>query len=207
MSEKKSLYILAFIYFAGIAGISVPSLRHYVVPLTPWIILITLCVALIYQKNIKPVAWILLLLTGIAGFLVEVAGVRTGLIFGEYSYGHTLGPGMWTVPWIIGINWMALTFYTLQIRIPKIRSGFLNALVSASLMTFFDYILEPTAVKLGFWSWKHNEIPLQNYLAWFVIAFAFQWIFHLTGTAVKPGPGRYIFIIQLVFFTALLLIL
>ena len=43
------------------------------------------------------------------GILVEFLGVNYGLLFGEYSYGKNLGPKLFGVPFLIGMNWVILT--------------------------------------------------------------------------------------------------
>jgi hypothetical protein len=34
----------------------------------------------------------------------------------------------------------------------------------------FDWIMEPVAIRLDYWTWAGGDIPMQNYFAWFVIA-------------------------------------
>lgn len=43
------------------------------------------------------------------GIFVEFLGVNYGLLFGEYSYGSNLGPKVFGVPFLIGMNWVILT--------------------------------------------------------------------------------------------------
>jgi bisanhydrobacterioruberin hydratase len=38
------------------------------------------------------------------------------------------------------------------------------------LMTLFDLVMEPAAVRLGYWTWQGGTIPLQNFISWFVLA-------------------------------------
>jgi putative membrane protein len=40
----------------------------------------------------------------------------------------------------------------------------------ATIATCFDYILEPVAIKLHFWTWENGQIPLLNYICWFFIS-------------------------------------
>ena len=39
-------------------------------------------------------------------FALEVVGAATGLIFGPYTYGRTLGPQLFGVPLLIAFNWL-----------------------------------------------------------------------------------------------------
>ncbi len=37
-------------------------------------------------------------------------------------------------------------------------------------MLLMDLLIEPVAIHLGYWSWTGGDIPIQNYLSWFVIS-------------------------------------
>ncbi len=105
----------------------------------------------------------------ISGFIIEDMGVRTGLIFGHYSYGYSLGWKADGIPLIIGLNWLVLSYsawhVTKLIRIPPALIPFAGAL----LMTGLDYLLEPFAVRFHLWRWN-GAIPVQNYIAWLLLS-------------------------------------
>ena len=44
------------------------------------------------------------------GYWIEVIGVHTSLIFGDYAYDTTLGFKVLDVPLMIGINWLMMTY-------------------------------------------------------------------------------------------------
>jgi putative membrane protein len=48
---------------------------------------------------------------------------------------------------------------------------------AALIATIFDWIMEPAAVTLGFWSWEGGLIPLLNYLTWFGISLIILFLF------------------------------
>jgi putative membrane protein len=77
-------------------------------------------------------------------------------------------------------------------------------LLAASLALCFDIILEPVAVKFGYWSWGHN-IPLQNYLAWFVISLAATYIFAKMRIDYNSDLPRTNYYLQSAFFVIILL--
>lgn len=111
----------------------------------------------------------------IASFFIETIGVKTGLIFGTYFYGTTLWPQIMDVPIAIGFAWflMLICSIALMQRIPIINNAniWIQMFIISILMTFFDFMMEPAAIKLNYWNWYRTIIPLQNYLAWFVISF------------------------------------
>jgi putative membrane protein len=73
----------------------------------------------------------------------------------------------------------------------------------ALLATFFDWIMEPVAMKLGFWQWTNDEIPFFNYTSWFVISFLLLAIFRRFFYVKANHFGVHLFIIQALFFMAL----
>lgn len=122
-----------------------------------------------------------------AGLAVEILGTSTGILFGDYSYGNVLGPGVKNVPLIIGINWfiiiyccgisMSTLFRRLAVTVGEEninQNKFLKmasvVFDGATLAAFFDWIMEPVAVKLGYWHWKNDEIPFFNYISWFIVS-------------------------------------
>jgi uncharacterized membrane protein len=67
--------------------------------------------------------------------------------------------------------------------------GFLLVFLAAILAVVFDYVLEPVAINLNYWQWAYNIIPLQNYLAWFLISFGLSFIVY--NKVVKLKTSRF----------------
>jgi putative membrane protein len=127
-----------------------------------------------HHADRKFILWSLLVC--LVGFFIELAGVKTGAIFGAYFYRETLQPTLWNVPLAIGFAWLGMIIsstviaqYLLPAHFFK-RPALIAALI-ALLMVIFDFFMEPAATKLGYWTWRDDKIPLQNYLAWFVCGF------------------------------------
>jgi len=116
----------------------------------------------------------------VASFLLEFIGVQTGAIFGEYFYLDTLQPVLGSVPLVIGFAWLGMIISSIalaqRITYSRTKSHFLVALLAAVFMVIFDFFMEPAAMKLGYWRWTENTIPLRNYLAWFVFGGIFSYI-------------------------------
>jgi putative membrane protein len=117
--------------------------------------------------------------TLVATWALEVLGVHTGIVFGDYVYGRGLGAPLLGVPPIIGANWVLVCLGMLLWVTPTLEArrvpALAIALVAAALATAFDWVMEPVAITLGYWSWGGGDIPLQNYLAWFLIALGASW--------------------------------
>lgn len=136
-------------------------------------------------------------------FFIEVIGVKTEYIFGSYHYGNSLGYKLFSVPLLIGINWCVLLYCTNQLS--SFKNPIINALFGACLMVFLDFFMEQNAAKFDFWYWKNGIIPLQNYIAWFLISFILNLMVqkHLTQKANYTAKAFYF--IQIAFFLALYL--
>ena len=135
---------------------------------------------------------------------MEIIGTNTGLIFGEYAYGRTLGFQVGHVPLIIGVNWLMLVYATAAVvnSVAEKQHFVIKAALSAGLMVFLDFFIEPVAIRYDFWSWTDNIIPIQNYVAWFVIAFALLIVTHRI-VLIKSKTAIALFIAQLLFFVSL----
>ncbi len=206
LNKHKEVLFLYIIFSVGIIGHLFLPLRSLMLMLTPGTLLLTGFVVLYssYKASDKSLLlWILI--TYIITFLLEVAGVKTGIIFGQYAYGKTLGIKLFEVPLIIGFNWVFVILGSISIVLLFTKRIFWVSFISASLCVVFDLVLEPVAIKLNYWSWAGNTIPTQNYFAWFMIAFVSS-VFYLTlKVKMKSRVSIHYLFTQLVFFITLLL--
>jgi putative membrane protein len=140
----------------------------------------------------------------ITGFLVEVAGVSTQIVFGSYGYGESLGIKLFDTPLLIGINWLILTYAGSTFASLLGIRGFAAVPAGAALMVIYDLLLEQTAPLLDMWHWQGEKVPLQNYLAWFVLSFLFQWLFRICGVDTRNAVVPVLITAQVLFFFSLL---
>mgnify|MGYP002152438682 FL=1 len=148
-------------------------------------------------------SWLLVVM--LAGFFVEVAGIKTGLIFGTYAYGEGLGIKWLDVPLMIGVNWGVLVFGTAALIQHFKLARWVKAAIAATLMVSYDVLLEPVAIRFDFWSWEGGTIPLQNYLAWWIISFGMLLgAFYLVKN-LRNRLAIYVIGIQTLFFVVLIL--
>lgn len=203
---KYSVRFLIIIFSVGIFGHINPGTRELMLWLTPFTLFITMGVvfySLIGESNNKLIVWFFL--TYVLTFILEVIGVKTGLIFGNYIYGSTLGLKVLSVPLIIGLNWVFVILGGISIAQKVTSDKNLSALITAMVAVVFDLILEPVAIKLDYWTWQNGKIPLQNYMAWFVISFFFAWIFNRMNLNLKTDLPKIYLAVQTVFFISLLI--
>ncbi len=205
--KNKYSYLSLSMYVAGIIGLSIPSLRPYFQLFTP-IHLLAVAYFVFYEllKN-RDLLYYILIISSL-GFMIEIIGVNTGLIFGEYAYGQTLGFKLWGTPPMIGVNWLLMMYCSTIFCISKIKSyKIITSLMVATLMTLFDIIVEPVAIQLDMWSWTKYFPPMQNYIAWFIISFVFSFL-TIDLIKEKNNPKAiFIFAVQWIFFIGLFFIL
>lgn len=200
----KEILLIYIMFTVGIIGHLSSATEGLMLMLTP-ITLLFLGTLVIYVSNKTSesnfIMWIIS--TYLFTFMIEVIGVKTGIVFGEYSYGKTLGLKMFDVPLIIGLNWTLVILGSIVFVKLFIDNIFISSFLASLIAVFFDFVMEPVAVKLDYWSWTYNIIPLQNYLAWFILAFISSAIFNLLKVKIGSKlPITYV-IAQLVFFITL----
>lgn len=199
--------LLLAMHIAGALGLYWPPSRPFFQMLAPFNLLFTAVVLLYFQEGKSIGFWAFAGISFLTGFFVEVLGVATGQIFGSYQYGHALGLHLWNVPLTIGLNWLIL-IYTIGILLePYIRPWWLRALAMATLMVLTDVLIEPVAIQIDFWTWNSPSIPLQNYVAWWVVAFFLAICFVKMPFAKRNAIATNVYLCQLIFFALLNMLL
>ena len=162
----------------------------------------------VYPRHQRPKFSIVSVGVVVVSFGIEWLGVRTGEIFGSYQYGETLQPSIDGVPISIGSAWfvtlVASTAVAQKIAPKSLTKGshFKIALLVALLMVCFDLLMEPAAVKLDYWTWMNDPIPLRNYLVWFGLSFIFATIGLQIGLfrQLLPRIAIHLYFAQLIYF-------
>jgi putative membrane protein len=203
----------------GLVGILIFK-SDFIIRSTPFNLLLSFVLLLWTQKEKKLAFWLFITAVFIIGFTAEVIGVNTGLLFGNYNYGNVLGTKWQQVPLLIGINWVIIiyccgigvTILLLKIIQPATGgisqpSNTLKALSvitdGATLAVLFDWLMEPVAVKLNFWQWDGNNIPVYNYACWFFISILLLALFHLCRFNKQNKFAVNLLLIQFLFFLIL----
>jgi len=202
--KKIAVAVIIIFHLVGLIGFIVPSAQPYFIKLIPFHLLLMFAIIVFaYNADVKR---LLLFVSGVflCGFLVEVLGVHTGKIFGSYYYGNTLGYKVFAVPLLMGVNWVILIFSVGQMmKSFKIRNSILASLCGAVSLVVFDYFLEPVAIKFDYWQWDWHQIPIQNYVAWFVVSIILLKFYYALGLKQQKYIGTAMFLSQLFFFVVL----
>lgn len=210
VAAKYSKYILPlavavlFIFHAvGYWGLLYSGNPVYFQQLTPMNLLLTNTLLFLFHRRWNVAFLFFAAVVFAVGFLSEVLGVHTGLLFGDYSYGSALGMKLWEVPLLIGLNWLMLVYTTGHISNYTRFPWPLKALIGALLMVLLDFFIEPVAMQFDFWSWQQDVIPFSNYVGWFSVALLLQLYFQRAGSHTQNPMAPYVYVVQLLFFIAL----
>lgn len=199
--KYKEEFFLYLMFTVGIVGHLIDQLLPLMLFLTPFTLLLTGSVVLYKSyKSSDKLFLFWMVSTYLITFTLEVIGVKTGILFGEYFYGKTLGLKLFEVPLIIGFNWVFVILGA--IRIAKLTSSnkLVVSLIAAGIAVIFDFILEPVAIKLDYWKWLGNDIPFQNYATWFFIAFFSAIIYEFFNVKTDSKISIHYLVIQFIFF-------
>jgi putative membrane protein len=194
---------IVLVHFFGIIGVY--FLPDWFLPATPITILVSAIVVFLRYEKYRSSRVTAFVVIAVLSFLIELYGVKSGNLFGTYTYGNNLGWKIFGVPLIIGVNWTVLIMVAQQLTTHYIgiNNRFLSAISVATIMTTFDLLLEVLAPQFDFWSFTHmNYPPVENFIAWFGVSFVFglysySHFRNQNKTAVLYG------IAQLVFFMVL----
>lgn len=172
---------------------------------------LTLCGLLVFiaelgehGQGIRKVMGIFLLIFW-GGFFIEYIGTATGYLFGDYSYGEALGFKWLGVSLIIGVNWYAIVLASVNFARLFIKNKWIQAIAGAALCVLMDFIIEPVAVKFEFWTWHAGDIPVFNYLTWFIFALVFSLVYVLTTKRLNTSAAT-LYVVWALFFAVLLFV-
>ncbi len=172
---------------------------------------------LLYTEQKINSRWMLFfLLCFLGGIIAELIGVHTAKLFGEYRYGDVLGLKIRDVPLMIGINWFIVmlgsgrlvgslseNFRTFR-EAPKWVRILALSIDAACIAVVFDWIMEPVAIKLGFWQWGNDgSIPFYNYVCWFLVSLLLQVFYQGLMGETRNKFALHLLMIQAMFFLIL----
>ena len=202
--ERKNigLAVLILINVIGVIGFCSETLLSLFRLLTPYTLLFTLLICFLHvPRKLFIIPFILIYSFG---YGVEVLGVETGILFGSYSYGPTLGIQYLNVPLIIGVNWFVIAIGARGCVNRITKKPRLQVLIASLLMVGLDFLIEPVAMKYEFWNWSQNAVPLQNYFMWFLVSILMQALLNKKSELIPFSLGLAIFASQFIFFGVLL---
>jgi len=197
---RLSVFFLWLINVSGFFGITSDQ-SEFFLSTTPYVLSLTLLLLILNHDLSDKKSKIGLMLIFLFGLIVEILGVNYGLFFGEYSYGANLGPKIYEVPFVIGLNWVLLIIATGSVSDNLIKGKEIFKILFASfLMVLIDLLIEQSAPKLDYWEFIISSVPFSNYLWWFIFSLCFQYIFFKTVKTKEYNLSSNILVIQFLFF-------
>jgi len=145
-------------------------------------------------------ALFLVSLTVAASLLAESVGVLTAVVYGRYYYTTVLGPRfLGLVPYVVPMVWFALVYPSYVVAEWLVPGRWVGpqrhmavAGLGATAVTAVDVALDPVMVEAGAWVWQVRGIffgiPVQNYLGWWLTAFAILGLCRRSCAIHRPRP-------------------
>jgi uncharacterized membrane protein len=126
-------------------------------------------------------------------YLIEHAGVATGIPFGDYSYSDMLGPKLFLVPIVVGPAYVGMGYLSWMMACallgpPPQRPGshrmFATPLIGSFALAAWNLSYDPLISTVrGGWIWNEGGayfgVPVLNFVGWFLTAYAFFQLFAL----------------------------
>ena len=105
----------------------------------------------------------LLVALGLYALVLESLAVATGIPYGRFSYSEVLGPRLFGLaPLTVLLAWTPLILGSLAVT--------RRAWQAVVLVVVCDLVLDPAAVRLGFWAWDepgpYYGVPVINFVGW-----------------------------------------
>jgi putative membrane protein len=219
-TQKKATAIAVLFHIIGLCGILFYDLNLFS-SLTPFNLLLSAGLLIYTQKEKNAHFFLFVISCFVIGFLAEYIGIKYHVLFGEYVYLNAMGVQWQHVPLVIAVNWFIMMYccgVSVQMflnfmwnRLKEAEQpfrknvGFVAVILDAAMLAaFFDWVMEPVAVKLGWWKWLNDgSIPLLNYASWFGVSALLMLLFRLLSFDKHNQFAVNLLLIQLMFFLIL----
>ncbi len=126
----------------------------------------------------------------------EVLGVLTGFPYGAYRYSDLVGPRLFgLVPIFIFIAWVNISYMAIATTTIGLgRSSLWLAPLDGLLATAWDAMVDPLAVRAGFWTWQAPApfygVPLSNFAGWALVVTVLSLLARIVWARDRQAPLR-----------------
>ena len=212
--------IAIFFHAIGLVGMMFTD-NNFFVQSTPFNLLLSFFLLVWTHPEKNKSFYFFIGIVFIVGFLSEVVGVNTGLLFGDYHYSKILGIQLFQVPILIAVNWFIIIYcsgigtHVLLNKVinrvakdynePSLKLKAMSVIFDgASLAVLFDWLMEPVAIKLGFWTWGGDgSVPFYNYFCWLLISILLLTVFNFFNFRKENKFAVNLLLTQALFFLIL----
>ena len=196
--KKYLLYFLILVYISGAIGFLFNP--GFFAPFTPLTLAFTCFVFLIHQPLNNLNYTLSFIGLAVVGFVAEVIGVKTGVVFGNYYYGNALGYKVLGVPLVISLNWGLLINIGVLVATYLSKKPLLIATLAAFIITGVDLLIEQVASQMDYWHFSNGIAGIQNYIGWFIISFFTSWLLQKHLVKGDKKNALVFLLLQLFFF-------
>ena len=201
---NKAIILIFLFHLVGLVGFFSPVLRPLFFQLVPWHLLVMFVILGYSHRIMNQDFWVFTVMIYITGFAAEWLGVNKGWLFGNYTYGETLGVKADGIPLTIGINWFLLIYSTgVLMQYSRIKYVLIRVIVGAGILVGLDMLIEPVAMRFDYWKWANNSVPDKNYICWFLLSMFMLLIFEIFRFKKQNIVGAVLLAAQFIFFIAL----
>ncbi len=195
--------LVLLFHLTGFVGLAFSQDKAFYLKYTPLTLLLTAALLGVFQPDRNLSFWLFVFQVFLLGMVAEVVGTNWGILFGHYTYGATLGPQYMGAPWLIGLNWVIITYLAGMLAAYLPVPWVARVLVGTILMVGFDLCLEPVAGHFDFWHWTAELVPLRNFRDWFLLALVLQLLFVRSPFPKRNALAPLVYLVQLLFFFGL----
>ena len=152
------------------ANVPMPSWAHLVSCVNIILFSIPAFIASVYWIGRRD-SIILFFVLGIFALLVETNAIFTGFPYGYFTYSDLLGYKLFgATPWTVALAWTTLILAAYVVVEKTLFSTALKVIGVSFLLVAFDLVLDPGAVKMGFWNFSQGGwyygVPWSNFFGW-----------------------------------------
>ena len=198
-----SIFIIWLFTISCMLGV-LSDFQYWFLGYTPLYLFLALVIILLHFNQFNAGVILLLVITFVLGFVVEILGLNFGLIFGNYSYGQNLGFMCFGVPLMMSV--ILILLIIIKSDIPRIVSKNIleTTLVASALITALHMIIEISATRFDFWEFDDRVVTIQNYLIWFGTAFIANMVYQYFKVGFKKIISAQANVSNVIFFSIFL---
>jgi isopentenyl-diphosphate delta-isomerase len=136
-------------------------------------------------------AILLFIVFGVYALVVEAAAVVTGFPYGQFGYSDRIGFKLFgVVPWTVAFAWTPLLLGAHSLAANLFESRPARIIFTTLALLAFDLVLDPGAVRLGFWQFVEEGyyygVPQSNFAGWLLSGFVGAVILELALVRLQP---------------------
>jgi bisanhydrobacterioruberin hydratase len=207
MSPFPGTIILMLYYLSYLTGLTSGGQEAWFMKYAASIFYLNSLMLLIYHRKRDFVNILYFCGVATAGFAFELTASHTDMIYGNYSFGKSLGLSVSGVPYAIGLYWLVLTLCSGCFAAKlKINSSNLRAVIAAVLQTGMAILIFQVATKLDFWNISlSNESMIRFALVNLTFSFILQYLFIKMKVSTQNRIAVYAYLLLIVFFGGLII--